>query len=282
MSQVQLDFQRTSQRPAIAFEMSGQNEPILFLHGIGGNRCNWVDQLAHFGESYHAIAMDFRGYGDSEPIEGHLNFNDFVLDALGVLDTLELERAHVVGLSMGGLVAQALYANAPHRVASLCLAACRSGAQPVFEGERREGFVNARLGPLRSGGPEALAQSLAPTLIGRQASPGAREQVMASLRKVRPDAYMKVMEARMRISPFLDPARIDVPVLVIGSDEDIVAPLDQMRELASSIPQAQLAVIKGAGHLVNIEKPQEFSLALMNFLRGIRGEFGQSTKLKEV
>ncbi|RYY72699.1 MAG: alpha/beta fold hydrolase [Comamonadaceae bacterium] len=91
---------------------------------------------------------------------------------------------------------------------------------------------------------------------------------MDSLRKVRPDSYLQVMEARMRIAPFLDPATVKVPVLVIGSDEDTVAPLDQMRELADAIPHARLAVIQGAGHLINIEKPQAFDAALMQFLRG--------------
>ncbi|MCJ0763600.1 alpha/beta fold hydrolase [Variovorax terrae] len=266
------DFRHTGQPPAIAFDVAGEGEPILFLHGIGGNRQNWAGQLAHFGARFRAISLDFRGYGDSAAIEEPFEFADFVEDALRVLDALEIGRAHVVGLSMGGLVAQALYARAPQRVASLCLTACRSGAEPVLQGARREGFISARLGPLNSGGPQALAQSLAPTLIGRQATAEAREQVMASLGKLRPDSYLKIMEARMRIAPFLDPATVAVPVLVIGSDEDTVAPLAQMRDLAASIPQAQLAVIGGAGHLVNIEKPQEFNHALLAFLGGAAAE----------
>ena len=229
---------RTRQRPAIAFEQSGQGEPVLFLHGIGGNRRNWDGQRAHFGAHYRAIAMDFRGYGDSDGIEPPFEVLDFAGDAIAVLDELQIERAHVVGLSMGGLIAQAVYARAPERVASLGLVACRSGAEPVLPGARRDNFIAERLGPLRAGGPEALAQSLAPSLIGRHASAQAREQVMASLRLIRPEAYLQVMEARMRIQPFLDPATIDVPVLVVGSDEDTVAPLSQMRELAASIPGA--------------------------------------------
>ena len=259
-------FRRTAGPPAIAFEVRGQGDSVLFLHGIGGNRGNWDGELARFGTHWRAIAMDFRGYGDSDPINEPFAFADFAADALGVLDTLELARAHVVGLSMGGLVAQALYASAPERVASLCLVACRSGAEPVLPGARGESFINERLGPLRSGGPEALAQSLAPSLIGQKASGQAKEQVMASLRKVRPDSYLKIMEARMRIAPFLDPAKVRVPVLVVGSDEDKVAPLQQMRELAASIPGAKFALIEGAGHLINIEKPLEFDQALMDFL----------------
>jgi 3-oxoadipate enol-lactonase len=260
---------RTAGPPSIAHDVRGTGETVVFLHGIGGNRENWADQLALFGRDFRAVSIDLRGYGDSDDVDA-LEFGDFVRDVQCVLDSLGVDRAHLVGLSMGGLVAQAFYAQAPQRVLSLCLVACRSGAAPVLPGARRDNFVSERLGPLRAGGPEALARSLAPTLIGSAASVQASERVMASLRKLRPDSYARVLEARMRIEPFLDLSTVNVPVLVIGSDEDKVAPLEQMRELAAAIPQARLQVIHGAGHLVNIEKPVEFNAALGAFLRGVQ------------
>jgi 3-oxoadipate enol-lactonase len=259
---------RTPGPPAIAYEVRGAGETVLFLHGIGGNRANWDGQLATFGGPFRAVSLDFRGYGDSDDVQT-LAFDDFVADVERVLDAVGAPRAHVVGLSMGGLVAQAVYARIPDRVLSLSLVACRSGAQPVLPGARRDTFVAERLGPLREGGPEALARSLAPALIGSRTSPDAAERVMASLRKLRPDSYARVMDARMRIEPFLDPGSIRVPVLVVGSDEDKVAPLPQMRELAAAIPGARLAVIEGAGHLINIEKPAEFDAALGGFLESV-------------
>lgn len=263
-------FKRTGGHPVIAYEVSGQGEVLMFLHGIGGNRRNWDGQLAHFRLSYRAVALDFRGYGDSESIGESLEFSDFVADTLGVLDALDTQRAHVVGLSMGGLVGQALYAQAPERVASLSLVACRSADEPLLPPARREAFIRERLEPLCNGGPAALARSLAPALIGKQASPEAREQVMASLRKIKPESYFKVMEARMRIAPFLDLSRIQVPVLVVGSDEDNVAPLAQMHQLASAIPGARLETIEGAGHLINLERPEEFNRVLMDFLHSVK------------
>lgn len=263
-------FRRTGESPAIAYQVSGNGEVLLFLHGIGGNRRNWDGQMAHFGPSFRVVALDFRGYGDSDPIGGNLAFAEFTTDVLRVLDTIEAGRAHVVGLSMGGLVAQALYARVPERVASLSLVACRSAAEPLLPPARREAFIRERLEPLRRGGPQALADSLAPALVGRQATPHTREQVMASLRKLRPDSYVKVMEARMQIGPFLDLGRIQVPVLVVGSDEDKVAPLEQMRQLAGAIPGARLATVEGAGHLINLEKPDDFNRVLMDFLRTVK------------
>lgn len=261
--------QRAPGRPAIAYQTTGHGEVLLFLHGIGGNRRNWDSQRVCFGTSHCAVAMDFRGYGDSDPIDDGFTFTDFAADALSVLDALQARRAHVVGLSMGGLVAQALYARAPERVASLALVACRAADEPVLPPGRREAFMRERLEPLRSGGSEALARSLAPSLLGRHASAPARDAVMASLRLVRPESYLRIMEARMRVEPFLDPATIGVPTLVMGADEDTVAPLDQMRQLAARIPHAQWVEVQGAGHLVNLEQPDVFNRALQTFLDGL-------------
>lgn len=259
----------TASNPRIAFESKGQGAPVLFLHGIGGNRSNWSEELDLCSHEFQAIAMDFRGYGDSGDLEPGFAVSDFVQDVVSVLDELQIPQAHIVGLSMGGLVAQALYASTPDRVSSLCLVACRSGADPVFESERRGEFLQNRLGPMRAGGPEALAQSLAPRLIGRSASPEARHRVLESLRRLRPDAYQQIVQARMHITPFLDLGSVCVPVLVIGSDEDKVAPAAQMRALAGAIPNAALAMIHGAGHLINIEQPKAFAQALLPFLRSV-------------
>lgn len=263
-------FKRTDGRPRIAYSEIGQGEALVFLHGIGGNRRNWDEELRHFGKAYRAVAIDFQGYGDSEGLGENFEFIHFVSDVTGVLDAIGIQKAHVVGLSMGGLVAQALYSQAPDRVASLGLVACRAADEPVLPPARREAFIRERLEPLRAGGPEALALSLAPKLLGSTASPQAREQVMASLRKVRPDAYFTIMEARMRLQPLLDPARIQVPTLVIGSDEDQVAPLEQMRTLAAAIPGARWREIRQAGHLINLEQPQEFRFVLEDFLSALK------------
>lgn len=264
------EFKRTAQRPCIAYMEKGQGDALIFLHGIGGNRRNWDKEVQYFGEAYHAVAIDFRGYGDSEGLNDDFELTDFATDVTRVMDTIGAQRAHIVGLSMGGLVAQALYSQAPERVASLSLVACRAADEPILPPVRREAFIRERLDPLRAGGSEALAVSLAPKLLSNAPSAEAREQVMASLRKIRPDAYFKVMEARMRVPPLLDPGSISVPALVVGADEDQVAPPEQMRALAAAVPGARLEEISGAGHLINLEKPQEFQAALESFLTSLK------------
>jgi 3-oxoadipate enol-lactonase len=261
---------KTSSRPALAAESWGDGVPVVFVHGIGGNRKNWDDQLAFFASRHRAVALDLRGYGDSDDIEEELDFHDFADDVVRVLDHLELTKVHLVGLSMGGLVAQSVYARQPDRILSLTLAACRPGSAPVFSGEQKEGFIAARLQPLLSGGVAALATSLAPALLGSSVSDAARSRIQASLRTLRAEMYVKTLQARTNIAPFLDLAEIRVPALVIAAGEDRVAPVAQMKELAAAIPGSEFALIEDSGHLVNIERPLEFNRVVIDFIDRVR------------
>lgn len=252
--------------PAIAFERRGTGQPLVFLHGIGGNRTNWDAQLRQFGQTRMAVALDFRGYGDSADAGNNLDFSDFAADVLRVIDHLNLGMIDLVGLSMGGLVAQDFYARYPERVRSLALIACRPGSAPVAPGEAGLSFVENRLAPILAGGPTALAQSLAPKLIGSGASPAAQDEIKKSLLALRPDSYLATLKARVSVAPFLDPASIDVPVLVMAGEDDQVAPVAQMESLAAAIPNCRLELIAKAGHLLNIEQPALFNAALENFL----------------
>ena len=257
---------RTGTTPQLAYEVAGDGPTLLFLHGIGGNRRNWAGQLDHFSRDFRAVAVDQRGYGDSDGISDGFEFFEFVDDVLRLLDELKVDEAHVVGLSMGGLVAQALYGRAPQRVRSLGLIACRSAAEAFPHGANREAFIQARLGPLREGGSLRLAEALAPELLGPKASAWAIDQVMDSLRRIRPDSYERIIRARMRASRLLAPETVAVPALVLAAEQDRVAPADHMRELAGLIPSSRFVLVPDAGHLVNLEQPERFNSELSAFL----------------
>ena len=117
---------RIGPAPRIAVEHTGAGPLVVFLHGIGGNRNNWRDQLPALAQGLHACAWDARGYGDSDDYEGALDFADFSRDLERVLDHFGAAAAHVVGLSMGGLIAQDFYRRHPGRVLSLVLAGTRN------------------------------------------------------------------------------------------------------------------------------------------------------------
>lgn len=227
-------------------------------------------QMAALSDGYRCVAFDFRGYGDSEDVGGELNFFDFVEDTRRVLDDLDIDRCHLFGLSMGGLVAQAFYAREPQRILSLGLIACRPGSAPVFED--RQQFEQERSRPLETGSAQALADALLPRLLGPSVSPEARAGIRDSLERLRPQSYRKVLPARLAIAPFLALDQIAVPTLVIAGTHDRVAPQPQMESMAAAIPGSVLKVMPQAGHLMNIEQPDLFNRLVRNFLMSLENE----------
>src|SRR5438876_8255925 len=103
--------------PRIAFDHAGVGPLVVLMHGIGGNRSNWHDQLPELARSFHAVAWDARGYGDSDDYDGDLDFGDFARDLARLLDHFGAARAHLVGLSMGGVIALDFVTRWPARVA---------------------------------------------------------------------------------------------------------------------------------------------------------------------
>jgi 3-oxoadipate enol-lactonase len=209
--------------PRLALSVAGEGELVLFLHGIGGRRQNWDAQLAFFSAHYKAAAWDARGYGESDDYDGPLDFAVFSQDVLRVLDHFGAQKAHLVGLSMGGRI--------------------------------------ARNFALRH--PPAQAKRL----LGPDAPPAAYEKLVASLSAVHRESYLKTVEASVAQDLAAPIDNIAVPTLVITSTHDSLYPLRVAEDMARRIPGARLAVIERAGHLSNLERPDEFNRIVLEFLR---------------
>lgn len=253
--------------PRIALSVAGRGALVLFLHGIGGNRSHWDDQLPVFAREFTACAWDARGYGDSDDYDGPLDFADFSRDLLRVLDHFNAERAHLVGLSMGGRIARDFCLRHPERVATLTLCNTTPGYDALTP-EQVDEFIRARAGPLLAGKePRDIAPTLAQRVLGKSASPQARERLVTSLSALRKSSYLKTLEASVRQDRSAPIERIAVPTLVVTSDEDAVYPPAVAEAMARRIAGARLALIHRAGHLSNIEQPQAFAEAVLAFLR---------------
>ncbi len=267
MSGVTIRTQHVGAAPRLCIDHAGEGELLLFLHGVGGRRQNWREQLTRFGKVFHAIAWDARGYGASDDYPGPLAFTDFADDVVRLLDYFRAPRAHVVGLSMGGRIALDLWGRYPARVASLTLADTSAGSKEAQDPARIDAFLAARRKPLLDGlTPADLAPKLVEALIGPEANNGARAELLASLAALHTESYLKTLEAVTRFTDFPDLATIRVPTLVIAGTEDRVAPPYLARAMADAIPGAHLVLIEGAGHVANVESPASFNDALAQFL----------------
>lgn len=253
--------------PHIAVEFKGQGPLLLFLHGIGGNRSNWHDQLAFFAtHGFGVAAWDARGYGDSDDYDGPLDFADFSADLLRVLDHLQVERAHLCGLSMGGRILLDFAGRHPERIATLTLCDTQPGLAHMSEEKRRE-FIRLRQEPLRAGQrPADMAPAVARTLIGPAASEAVFQRLVDSMAALHTESYLKTIEASFLYDRVPDLASIHMPTHVVVGAQDRLTPPETARDMAARIPGARLTIIPEAGHLSNLEQPRLFNEAVLQFL----------------
>ena len=253
--------------PRLALDRAGSGPLVFFLHGIGGNRTNWTAQIEALRDSFHAVAWDARGYGGSDDYEGALDFGDFARDALRVLDRFEAERAHLVGLSMGGRIAQDFHARFPDRVATLVLCDTRADFQESMTPEQRAEFIRLRQAPLKAGKePRDIADALVESLVAPGADDRARRQLWESIAALHKDSYLKTIEASLSFDRSAEIDRISVPTLLIYGEHDRLTPPAIGRALHERIAGSEFVEIEGAGHLTNIERPEAFNEALLAFL----------------
>ena len=258
--------------PRIAFDHCGAGDVVVFLHGIGGNRSNWHDQLPVFASAgFHALAWDARGYGLSDDYAGALDFADFSHDLLRLLNYIGASQAHIVGLSMGGRIALDFYPRYPQRIKTLVLCDTFSGFESTFKPEKRTEFVRLRTQALREGKePKDIAPTVAATLLGPSVTEAQRQRLIASMGALHKESYIKTVEATVHYDRSTDLATIKVPTLLVYGADDRLTPPKIGQRMQADIPGAELVVIADAGHLVNIEQPDVFNRTVLAFLQGMR------------
>lgn len=253
--------------PRIAYECAGEGPPVVMLHGIGGNRQNWARQAAALQESFTVIAWDARGYGDSGDVEGERAFSDFSDDLARLLDHLHIERAHLVGLSMGARILMDFAPRHLDRVATLVLCDCFHGFDTALTPEKQREYVELRERPLRAGKSFAdLAPRLIDSLVSPTCSPSARDELRQSIEMLRVEAYLKTLRASISFDRTAELHQLKMPVQLIFGGDDRLTPPGIGEDMLTLIGNARLAVLDGAGHLSNLERPAAFNEILVSFL----------------
>ncbi|SEB01311.1 alpha/beta fold hydrolase [Variovorax sp. YR216] len=259
--------------PSLAVDLAGAGPLALFMHGIGGNRTNWRAQLPAFAPHFSCVAWDARGYGSSDDYEGALAFDDFVDDVLRVLDHFGVERAHLVGLSMGGRIAMRTALLHPDRVGTLTLLDTHEGFE-AFSPEQRQAFVDSRRAPLLAGKePADIAEGVARSLVGPKATQAQLQQLIDSIAALHKESYIKSLQATVDQVVLGDISLIRAPAhFVVGAD-DRLTPVAMHHEMAAKLGGAPVSVLPDAGHLSNIENAPAFNDAALAWLRP-RAELG--------
>jgi pimeloyl-ACP methyl ester carboxylesterase len=248
---------------------SGAGEPLLLLNGLGFASWSWYLQTPAFEPSYRVIAIDNRGTGDSDKPPGPYSIAQMATDAVALLDHLDLGAAHVLGISMGGCIAQELALSHPPRVRSLTLgctmhggprciappaeslAAMRAEVEAGWHPDVLRGNLRLRFSAaFVAGNPAFFADHVA--LRSRHAPPLACWAAQAQA--------VTEFDSEPRL------AQVRCPTLVITGDDDAIVPAGNARLLADRIAGARLVTLRG-GHLFFMESAPEFNAAVLEFLR---------------
>jgi 3-oxoadipate enol-lactonase len=253
----------------LAYDDHGVGLPVIFLHAFPLNRRMWEGELmALLGEGrYRLVALDWRGFGESEITNGISSMELFAGDVAGLMDALGIQNAILCGLSMGGYAAFAFLRKYPQRVAGLILADTRPGADTPEAQANRENVAQIA----ETQGTGAIADLQVPRLISeytRQYHPEVEARVRQLIDEATPQgvaAASRGMAQRADSTELL--GGITCPTLVIVGKQDALIPPAVTQDYASRIPGVQFAVIPQAGHLSSLEQPEAFLQAIGGFLR---------------
>jgi pimeloyl-ACP methyl ester carboxylesterase len=238
--------------------------PLVFLHGLGGGHAAWDRQVAHFTRrGYRCDAWDQPGYGETPSVEPYTL--QTVTDALK--RHLDSDRVVLVGQSMGGFVAQEMYARFPDRISALVLAF----TSPAFGGTGSEfarQFIAARIGPLDEGKTMAqVAKALMPSMRGTKSDPQGLAHAERVMSAIPPETYRKAIQLLTTFDRRDQLEKVAVPALLVAGSDDKIAPPSVMQSMARRIPHAEFVLLEGCGHLGPMDQPQAFNGALENFLQ---------------
>ena len=241
--------------------ISGQGFPLVFVHGFTTTSEFWKEQAEEFAKSYRVIRINLPGHGASPaPTSRGYRIEDFVEDVARVFQELNVDRAVLIGLSMGGIIAQEFAIKYPHLVKALVL------VDTTAHGTGADATADAFLAAVDKRGAEKAIQDLSDISFGSSARPDlvewARREVIQTPEFVARAAIRSISDADTRNSL----SKIKQPTLVIAGEEDLVTPTRESEILAKGISSSTLSIIPKAGHFSMLEKPNAFNHILKKFL----------------
>jgi 3-oxoadipate enol-lactonase len=248
-------FHRFSGIPYLRF---GVGEPLVFIHGLGEVKEGWSNQF-EFADQFDLIIPDLRGHGEYTT-PGEISIKNFATDVINLLKGLGLESAHICGLSMGGMVVQEIYRQAPEMCRSLMLVSTLHFA-PKRLGKL---FLKYRKARAENKSSEVLKETSAKVCLYSWT----KENVESFKKFYRPNSeyFFKSMEACLKVNNLTLLPKIKVPTLIIGGQYDSVIPVWVQLLMHKQIRHSEFVIFKNTGHIVKLEAKDEFNEVLRSFL----------------
>ncbi|MDQ0218646.1 alpha/beta fold hydrolase [Peribacillus cavernae] len=241
----------------VHYNVKGTGEPIVFLHSLGAKSELWDQQVEYFQDNYKVITIDARGHGKTDSCIP-FKVEDCAYDVKAILDYLDIDKAHIVGISMGGHMALELYQMVPERIKSITL----SNTFAKIPDHIREEKMNARLKLLEQ---DNFVQEWARISVHEGADYQLIDHTIGLYGCSKEDYKSAWIEINhVDFSDMLN--TVDLPVLVMTGDKDYIAPVKLAQFLQENIKKSRLDLISNAGHLANLSNPKEFNEKVASFL----------------
>jgi 3-oxoadipate enol-lactonase len=241
---------------------------VVLLHALATHGELWRPQWPAWSMAFRLIAIDLPGHGMSPAPTAPMTLADYAERVAVALDELGIESASIVGLSLGGMVAQALALRQPGRLRSLVLAHTTARTLPALREIWDERLAQFERDGLEKQIEPTLGRWFTPAFAG--ATPMTMEWVAGQIRATSPAGYASAIRAIQGLDHFDRLGQITIPTFVVAGDADSAIPLPAASALAERLPRAQLFVLKDAGHLGNVQQPIAFTEAVGSFLMRTR------------
>lgn len=253
----------------IHYAIEGEGPVVTMSHSLGCNLTMWDGQVRALRGRYRVLRYDTRGHGQTSAPAGAYSLAQLADDLHALLRRLDIQETHVVGLSMGGMIGQVFALAHPAMVKSLVLCDTTSrypaGAGAVWD---------ERIRTAEARGMEPLVEpTLGRWFTGpfRARHPDLMERVGAMVRATPPQGYVGCCHAIPKIDVTDRLKEIHCPALVIVGEEDPGTPVEMARDIQAALPGAELAILRSASHISNLEQPEEFTRVLAGFLDKVTG-----------
>lgn len=251
------------------YEIYGEGEPLLLLHGLGSSSRDWEFQLDFFSRKFRVITVDLRGHGNSEKPPGPYSIPLFAEDTYRLLKELNSSPAHILGISLGGMVAFQMAISFPEVVKSLIIV--NSTPELVPKTLKDRFGIWQRLLIVRFMGMRKMGEVLGNRFLPDPEQAELREVFIDHWAENHKPSYLEAMKAIVGWSIFEQLDEIKAPTLVLGAEGDYF-PTEDKEAYTKRIPNAKLEIINNTRHALPAEKPEVFNQTLWDFLTGLPGE----------
>lgn len=245
------------------YELSGNGEPLLFLHGLGSSTDDWKYQTEHFSNRYRVITVDMRGHGQSAKPQGPYSIDLFTLDVTAFMHALDLGPTHVVGLSMGGMIAFQIAVDQLSLVRTLTIV--NSGPAFVLPTLKLKLIFKQREWIVRLFGMKKMGKLLANKLLPEPHQNELHEKFIYRWARNNPKAYIASLRALVGWSVADGIHNIHCPTLIVSADQDYT-PVSYKKAYAALVPNTEVAVISDSRHMTPLDQPIKFNCVLGDFL----------------